>query len=246
MSTFTMKQATHSGPDAVSGQVIGELINLGGRQRMLSQRIVLHVLLASLGNSDALSVAKACLATFEQAHTDLVSGNEHLPGVFSEALRELYFGNRRADERIQQFIAQVNRAVSCVESGRAEDRTQLDALVMQATPLLELLQDITLAYQHEMRGIEAVALKRQTDIAERLGSISMQANIVALNARISAARAGQFGREFAVITTVLADIIKEMDELIQSVVDTRGGNGTASRRGVPSQGWHARADRALQ
>lgn len=165
MSTFTMKQATHSGPDAVSGQVIGELINLGGRQRMLSQRIVLHVLLASLGNSDALSVAKACLATFAQAHTDLVSGNEWLPGVFSEALRELYFGNRRAEERIQQFIAQANRAVSWVESGRAEDRTQVEALVIQATPLLELLQDITLAYQHEMRGTEAAALKRQTDIA---------------------------------------------------------------------------------
>jgi hypothetical protein len=237
MSTFTMKQATHSGPDAVSGQVIGELINLGRRQRMLSQRIVLHVLLASLGNSDALSVAKACLGTFAQAHTDLVSGYEGLPGVFSEALRELYFGNRRADERIQQFIAQVNRAVSCVESGRAEDRTQVEAFVIQATPLLELLQDITLAYQHEMRGTEAPALKRQTDIAERLGSISMQANLVALNARISAARAGQFGREFAVITAVLADIIKEMDELIKSVVDTRG---------MPLQGRHASAGRALQ
>ena len=241
-----MKEQTNSSPNAVSGPVIGELINLSGRQRMLSQRIVLHALLASLGDSAALTVLKTCLATFAQAHAELVHGNERLPGVFSGALREVYFGSGRADERIQQFVALAERAVSSIEARGDDQQSQVDALVTQATPLLELLQEITLAYQHEMRGIEAAANKRQVDIAERLSNISMQANIVALNARISAARAGKFGREFAVITTVLADIIKEMDELIQSVVDTGGASGSAPRRVASSQGWHAGADRALQ
>ncbi|MGT2491785.1 hypothetical protein ACU4GD_17790 [Cupriavidus basilensis] len=57
--------------------------------------------------------------------------------------------------------------------------------------------------------------KRRTDLVERLSGISMQANIVAMNARISAAQAGRVRQEFAVITLVLADIIKEMDQLIR-------------------------------
>ncbi|SEK03964.1 methyl-accepting chemotaxis protein [Paraburkholderia diazotrophica] len=224
-----MNEHTSTQRIEVSAQTIGELINLSGRQRMLSQRIVLHVLLASHGDMAALVVARECLATFATTHAVLVNGNDHLPGVFSDALRQLYFGTRKADERVGRFIALTEQTAAHVEARDDAAQAHVEALVAQATPLLELLQDITLAYQHEMRGIEAAAQRRQAAIAEQLSSISMQANIVALNARISAARAGSYGREFAVITTVLADIIKEMDALIYSVVDSDGDDAPPRR-----------------
>lgn len=228
-----MKQEAVIIREAVSGQVIGELINLAGRQRMLSQRIVLHVVLASQGDGAALDIAREGLASFTCAHTDLVKGNERLPGVFSDALRTLYFGTHKADERIRGFIGEVDRAISSIAANDIGDRTATRALVGQATPLLELLQQITLAYQHEMRGVELAASRRNADLAEQLGHISMQANIVAINARISAARAGPYGREFSVVTSLLADIVKEMDRMIQSVLGARGGAQTGTAASSP-------------
>lgn len=220
----------------VSVETIGELINLSGRQRMLSQRIVLQMLLAAQGervDQGALDIARTCLATFTSAHTDLVEGNARLPGVFSDALRQLYFGTPRGDARIREFIVLAKAAMDAMSSGTARKSPSLDALMAQATPMLELLQTITQAYQEAMHVCELGLRKRQAEIAEHLGRISMQANIVAMNARVSAARAGPYGREFSVITTVLADIIHEMDQLIRNVVGTNDTRKSGPGRQQP-------------
>ncbi|WP_233809563.1 type IV pili methyl-accepting chemotaxis transducer N-terminal domain-containing protein [Paraburkholderia sp. HP33-1] len=222
--------------DTVSGEIVGELINLAGRQRMLSQRIVLHVLLSVRGEAAALAVARTCLATFAQAHAQLVDGDDRLPGAFSKELHDLYFGSQRADERIRGFMRVAADAIEALERNSEPVCVRRDAaigrLTAEASPLLELLQAITQAYQDEMQSVEEAARRRQMAVAHEVAAISMRANIVALNARVAAARAGQFGREFAVITAELAHVIGEMDSLVQSVVGARGGADSTERAAV--------------
>lgn len=231
--------------DTVSGEIVGELINLAGRQRMLSQRIVLHVLLSIRGEAAALTVARTCLATFAQAHAQLVDGSDHLPGAFSQALRDLYFGSQRADERIRGFMKVAADAIEAVERNSGPVCVHRDAaigrLTAEASPLLDLLQDITQAYQGEMQCVEEAGRRRQMAVIHELTAISMRANIVALNARVAAARAGQFGREFAVITAELAHVIGEMDSLVQSVVGARRGVDDGERAGALRSGRINRA-----
>jgi len=226
---MNMRETT---PD-VSAEIVGELINLAGRQRMLSQRIVLHALLGLRGDDAALAIARECLDMFAASHARLVEGDDHFPGVFSPALRELYFGSRNADERIRAFMKLAANAFDCLDpvlarriASNSASESVTTQLTAAATPLLELLQAITQAYQDELRGVEAATAKRQAGIVDELAAISMRANIVALNARVAAARAGDFGREFAVITAELADVIGEMDRLVQGVVGKRAKHET--------------------
>ncbi len=233
-------------PAGVAVETIGELINLSGRQRMLSQRIVLQMLLAAQGtevNTAALEIARTCLAMFAAAHADLVEGNARLPGAFSDALRQLYFGKPRGNARVREFIALAKTAMDTLSTGALQRNASLEALVAQATPMLELLQTITQAYQEEMHVCELGLRKRQTDIAEHLGRISMQANIVAMNARVSAARAGPYGQYFSVITTLLAEIIQEMYKLIRHVFysnDAATSGAEPQRKSKPASqtSWH--------
>jgi hypothetical protein len=187
------------------------------------------MLLASSGDKAALDIARNCLSMFETAHSDLVTGNEHFPGAFSSALQELYFGRPRANARIREFIGQVRAAIDTPLAEPDRQAASLRALVAQATPVLELLQTVTQAYQEEMHHCEVAMRKRQADLVEQLSGISVQANIVAMNARVSAARAGEYGREFAVITQVLADIFKEMDQLIRHVVGSNAASKSSTK-----------------
>ena len=198
--------------------MFGALINLSGRRRFTSQRVILYAVLASLGHDAALEMSRDALKLFKDAHTVLVQGNSELPGVFSEALRLAYFGPLQGDKNISDFIASAERALNAIRSNAHNAPTALDELVCAATPLLEILNRLTQVYEEESKK-HAIKMKKELHgLMTNIESIAKTARMVSFNAQIIAARAGTVGREFSVVANELTNITGEIDDLVHTAL----------------------------
>lgn len=206
----------------LSGEVFATLINLSGRRRFTSQRVVLYAVLAAGKDPAAATIANDALTLFRDAHTALVKGNDNLPGIFCPALEEAYFGREQGDRKIREFIELAERALHAIESGWRQAGALLDELVDSTTPLLAVLNSLTAIYEKEARNHASRAKSQLLDVMSEIKTISKQAHMVAFNAQIIAARAGTAGREFSVVATVLTGITGEIDKLLQSALAESG------------------------
>lgn len=202
----------------LSGEVYGALINVSGRRRFTSQRVVLYAVLASLGHDNAIDTSREALKLFRDAHTVLVEGDSQLPGVFCDELKDAYFGQTQGDRHIREFIGLAERTLDAIRAGSSQAKSLLDELVRSATPMLAVLNRITQVYE-ELAKRNALQVKKHLQgIMNDIKSIAKQARMVSFNAQIVAARAGQAGREFSVVAGVLTDITGEIDDLVHEAL----------------------------
>lgn len=202
----------------LSGDVFGSLINLSGRRRFTSQRLVLYSVLASLAHEGALDTAHEALAQFRDAHLALVEGRAGLPGIFCEQLRQAYFGTLQGDRKIRDFIDLSERTLDAVARKKTQAPDLLAELVRSATPLLAILNGLTLAYEEQSRRHAQQIRRDLHSMMSDVKSIAKQARMVAFNAQIVAARSGAAGREFAVVASTLTNITGEIDDLVEEAM----------------------------
>jgi hypothetical protein len=202
----------------LSGEVFGALINLSGRRRFTSQRLVLYAVLAGQGQPGALETAREALALFRGAHSTLVDGSDTLPGIFCPELQDAYFGKAGGDARIRAFIDLAEHTLDATERAGASAAALLAQLVEMTTPVLALLNQITAIYEDQSR-CHAVQMKKQLrGVITDIETIAKQAKMVSFNARIVAARAGFAGREFSVVAGVLSNITGEIDDMVKAAL----------------------------
>lgn len=221
MTTSTLKPVAGQDGEAVtplSGEVFGALINLSGRRRFTSQRLVLYALLASQGHEDAAPVAREALALFRKAHLALINGEGQLPGVFCRELRDAYFGALDGDRKIGRFIDLAERALEAIEQNGRDAPALLNELVAATTPILAVLNQITTIYEEQSKRHAMLMKKQLRGVITDIETIAKQAKMVAFNARIVAARAGHAGKEFAVVAGVLSNITSEIDDMVKAVL----------------------------
>ncbi len=210
----TAAGAPVSAAPAIGAELWSTLINLAGRQRMLSQRIVLMALLGERGDATARSVAQDALQQFVAAHGRLARGGDGLPPppqAVQQMLRgSLADGSDGADAAVRAFIALAEQAL---RTEVALSRPALGQLVERATPMLALLNKLTQAYETLAREAVLQAQHRQAGLIGRIERIASEARVISLNARIVAARAGEQGREFGVVASRLVEISAEIEAL---------------------------------
>lgn len=205
---------------ALSGEVFGALINLSGRRRFTSQRLVLYAVLAGQGQENAAATAREALALFRGAHHALVNGSDTVPGIFCPELEEVYFGRAGGDRQIQDFMSLAERTLDAAEraSGSSQAAALLAQLVEMTTPVLALLNQITGIYEDQSKKHALLMKKQLRGVITEIETIAKQAKMVSFNARIVAARAGFAGREFAVVAGVLSNITGEIDDMVKAAL----------------------------
>lgn len=202
----------------LSGEVFGAMINLSGRRRFTSQRMVLYAVLAAQGQQGASTTAREALSLFVQAHAALVRRSGDLPGVFCAELEEVYYGCARGDARITAFAELAQRTLNAIEDKLKTASTLLEQLVQETTPLLAVLNEITAVYEAQSKKHARLMRQQLRGIMTDIETIARQAKLVAFNARIVAARSGQAGKEFSVVAGVLSNITGEIDELVKEAL----------------------------
>ncbi|HEY8880101.1 MAG TPA: type IV pili methyl-accepting chemotaxis transducer N-terminal domain-containing protein [Roseateles sp.] len=210
-------KAASAAPKPPAGEAFGRLINLSGRRRFTSQRVVLYAVLASQAREGALATARDALATFRECHAALLEGDLS-PNVVGGELKQAYFGDDRAEERIGDFIDLAQRALEAIGASARSAPGLLEELVEASTPLLGPLNKLTQVYEDLARQQAASAKRQLSAVMGDIETIAKHARIVSFNAQVVAARAGVSGREFAVVSGEFTQITGKLDGLVREAV----------------------------
>ncbi|MGF6660387.1 aerotaxis receptor [Paraburkholderia atlantica] len=148
-------------------------------------------------------------------------------GGVVDSAREMSSGNEDLARRTESQAASLEETAATMEQFTTSVKANADAaasalgLAREAQDAAALGGEIVGHVERTMSGITS-ASQRIADITGVIDGIAFQTNIIALNAAVEAARAGDAGRSFAVVATevrMLAQRCAESARQIKSVVD---------------------------
>lgn len=204
------------------------LVNLAARQRMLSQRMVLQTVLAAGGSALHLKAARATLALFTGSQARLVDTPRHLAAADAERIRTVYEGPGGVGATIDAFAQQVGTALDLTERRSPRVEEALQRLVETTDSVLEALNTATTVFDQVGKAQSESLMKELAGIVASIQTVAREAKVVSFNAQVMAARAGQHGREFAVVANVLSGITNEIDGLSLQAVSLAGRTRSAA------------------
>jgi methyl-accepting chemotaxis protein len=203
------------------------LVNLAARQRMLSQRMILQTVLAASGSSSHLQAAQKTFQLFCDSQVQLRGTVTKFDAVSAQLVRDTYQGSQGVGPVIEQFMQQMHTTLQCISNGDSHKHA-LNALITSTDTVLEALNTATTTFDNISKGKSTLLMKELTSIVSDIQTVAREAKVVSFNAQVMAARAGQHGREFAVVANVLSGITVEIDGMSRKAMDLVARNKQAS------------------
>lgn len=204
------------------------LVNLAARQRMLSQRMILQTLLAARGDAQKFEAAQRSLQIFSESQQHLLGTVEQLDQAAAEKIDATYHGPHGVGPVITEFMQLMQRTLAQIEGQAPGVAESLIELVGLTDRILDALNTATTAFDEIGKAQSEAMLRELAGIVGDIQSVAKEAKVVSFNAQIMAARAGQHGREFAVVANVLSDITGEIDGLTRKAAVLADRNNLAA------------------
>lgn len=207
-------------PPAAAGEI--SLVNLAARQRMLSQRMILQTVLASQGHPTQLAAARQSLALFTTSQQKLRQTGRELSPDLAQIILKAYEGPQGAGPTVDAFILQISTTLDQIERQDRRMPDTLAQLVDSTDRVLDALNRATTAFDQITSAQSQAMMRELTGIVNSIQTVAREAKVVSFNAQVMAARAGQHGREFAVVANVLSGITAEIDGLSLKAISLTG------------------------
>ena len=194
------------------------LVNLAARQRMLSQRMILQTVLAANGSELHLLAAQKTCQLFCDSHVQLLAAAAGFDAPSAQRVHDTYKGPHGVGPLIEDFMQQMRTTLQNIGSGSPHLRS-LNALVGTTDSVLDALNTATSTFDNISKSKAALMMKELTGIVSDIQTVAREAKVVSFNAQVMAARAGQHGREFAVVANVLSGITANIDGMSRKAID---------------------------
>lgn len=162
----------------------------------------------SLGKIEYLQEANGRL---ESSTKELKEGSD---GITLEA-GEVAETCKNVQERIQkteEHIGALNREVKTFEDALAENHKNMEEMNEQMESVKDIMQEAEAVFQIMEQRMEEIS-----KVTEQLNRISSSTTMLALNASIEAARAGQAGAGFAVVASKVQDLAVDSNRCSEQV-----------------------------